>query len=275
MEATCSQVDGRVPVLVNITDTSYKASVAMAETAKECGADAVVVAPPFYFRITQRELCDYTRHLLEELPLPALLYNNPSLTKVAFQLEPLRDLLQHPGIAGFKDSSGDLVYFHKLKKMADSRDIPLFVGPEELLMDVLVMGGAGGVPGGANIFPSLYVDLFDSVKTGDISRGRTLHQKIMQCGANIFPSLYVDLFDSVKAGDISRGRTLHQKIMQLSETVYGMTAYGSSDITGGIKAALSLLDVCGSHVSAPLQNVSRERARLIEAFITKQTSDDE
>ncbi|HYW35527.1 MAG TPA: dihydrodipicolinate synthase family protein, partial [Balneolaceae bacterium] len=183
----------------------------------------------------------YTRHLLEELPLPALLYNNPSLTKVAFQLEPLRDLLQHPGIAGFKDSSGDLVYFHKLKKMADSRDIPLFVGPEELLMDVLVMGGAGGVPG----------------------------------GANIFPSLYVDLFDSVKAGDISRGRTLHQKIMQLSETVYGMTAYGSSDITGGIKAALSLLDVCGSHVSAPLQNVSRERARLIEAFITKQTSDDE
>ena len=43
---TVRLVNGRVPVLVGITDTSIAESAALADFAAEKGVDAVVVAPP-------------------------------------------------------------------------------------------------------------------------------------------------------------------------------------------------------------------------------------
>ena len=48
IERACRQVAGRVPVLVGITDTAFVESVGLARLAADSGADAVVVAPPYY-----------------------------------------------------------------------------------------------------------------------------------------------------------------------------------------------------------------------------------
>ncbi len=45
---TCRINAGRLPVLVCITDTSIVESIRMAQIAAECGASAVVSAPPYY-----------------------------------------------------------------------------------------------------------------------------------------------------------------------------------------------------------------------------------
>ena len=41
----CERVNGRVPVLVGITDSSFTESIALAEFAEDAGATAVVAAP--------------------------------------------------------------------------------------------------------------------------------------------------------------------------------------------------------------------------------------
>src|SRR6185369_5383821 len=78
----CQLTQGRVPVLVGITDTSFVESVALARHAADAGAMAVVLSTPYYFPAGQTDLLSYIRNIVAELPLPLVLYNMPSLTKV-------------------------------------------------------------------------------------------------------------------------------------------------------------------------------------------------
>lgn len=158
----------RVPVLVGITDTSFIESVRLAKHAANCGAEALVLSTPYYFPAGQTELKYYVDELMLELPLPVMLYNIPSLTKVSFELETLEYLCRHSQIVGLKDSSGDLEYFAQSLTLKHRRpDWSILIGPEALLARALQMGGDGGVAGGANVCPELFVSLFEKVRSGD------------------------------------------------------------------------------------------------------------
>jgi 4-hydroxy-tetrahydrodipicolinate synthase len=117
----CELAAGRVPVLVGITDTAFVESVYLANIAADAGADAVVLSTPYYFPAGQTELIGYVERITKELPLPVMLYNMPSLTKVWFEWETLRQLADLENIAGVKDSGGDFEYFKKLLLLKEQR----------------------------------------------------------------------------------------------------------------------------------------------------------
>ena len=143
VDRTVQQVAGRVPVLVGITDTAFVESLALARHAAEVGADAVVLAPPYYMPEGQPELREFLGHLVPELPLPLYLYNMPPLTKVPFEVETVRWAMDQPGVLGLKDSSGDLGYFNRLCALLPARpDWALLIGPEQLLAQAMLAGGS-------------------------------------------------------------------------------------------------------------------------------------
>ena len=184
---SCSLVSKRVPILVGITDTSSVESINLAEYAANSGANALVLAPPYYFPAGQPELLEYLEHIVPQLPLPLILYNTPNYTRISFKPETVRLASEIPGIIGLKDSSADMVYFNRLKKLLiDKKDFRLFVGREELLAETLVLGGNGGVCGGANLAPELYVDLYKASMKGDLKKVKQLHDKVMQISATIY-----------------------------------------------------------------------------------------
>ncbi len=167
----CQQVRGRIPVLVGITDTSFVESVSLAQHAAQAGAQAVVLSTPYYFPAGQTELLGYVEHLVAELPLPLVLYNMPSLTKVWFELETLEKLTAFEQIIGIKDSSGDLDYFHNLMPLKVRRpDWSIMIGPEAMLAKAMAAGGDGGVSGGANVFPRLFVNYYHAARAGHSER---------------------------------------------------------------------------------------------------------
>lgn len=173
--------DGRVPVLVGITDTSFIESVRLAEHAAECGAAAVVLSTPYYFPAGQTELVGYVERIAQQLPLPLVLYNMPSLTKVWFEVETLRQLTDIETIIGLKDSSGDLEYFRQAVSLKEQRpDWTVMIGPEALVPRALALGGDGGVAGGANLYPRLFVECFRAVTTGETKRAAALQEQIEQ-----------------------------------------------------------------------------------------------
>src|ERR1700691_4215553 len=63
IEQTCKLAGSRVPVLVGITDTSYRDAIRMAIKAYECGAFGAVAAPPYYFQVGQGDLQHYFKKL--------------------------------------------------------------------------------------------------------------------------------------------------------------------------------------------------------------------
>ncbi|MHC4461823.1 MAG: dihydrodipicolinate synthase family protein, partial [Planctomycetota bacterium] len=170
IQRVCAQVKKRVPVLVGITDTSFVESVNIANKAKDAGAQAVVLAPPYYFPAGQAELLEYLKHLAPELPLPLLLYNMPSYTKLVFEPKTVRAAAAITGIVGIKESSGDMAYFRQLLSLLKRQpDFSLLIGQEELLAETVLAGAHGSVCGGANLVPRLYVDLYKAASSRDLS----------------------------------------------------------------------------------------------------------
>lgn len=218
VEKTCQLVNGRIPVLVGITDTSIVESVALAQASAGYGADAVVTSAPFYFPAGQPELREYIEQLVPELPLPLMLYNMPSLTKVSFSRMVVEWAMDCEKVIGLKDSSGDLTYFRKMQHLAAERrpDWSLLVGPEEILAETVLLGGHGGVNG----------------------------------GANLYPTLYVNLYKAAKAGDLEKTRELSRRVLELSESIYHVGQHGSA-IIKGLKCALSILGICDDFMAAP------------------------
>ncbi len=182
----CDLVNGRVPVLVGITDTAFVESLRVAQAACDAHATAVVLATPYYFPAGQTELIGYVERIARELPLPVMLYNMPSLTKVWFEIDTLVRLSSIPQIVGVKDSSGDLEYFIKLLGLRAQRpDWSILMGPEHLLVEAVRLGADGGVSGGANVFPQLFVQCYQAARAGEHAHAARLLDRI-----NAFQSVY-------------------------------------------------------------------------------------
>jgi dihydrodipicolinate synthase/N-acetylneuraminate lyase len=227
----CELVRGRIPVLVGATDTSFVESVSLAHHAAEAGATAIVLSTPYYFPAGQTELTSYIEAIVKELPLPLVLYNMPSLTKVWFELETLQKLAAIDRIIGIKDSSGDLGYFERLMTLRSLRpDWSIFIGPEAYLPRAMRLGGDGGVSGGANVFPRLFVECYEAAVAEDYARMDRL------------------------------GRLIDE-----FQQVYEIGKYASRFIKA-TKCSLSLLGICDDFMAEPFHRFrapERERVRVI------------
>ncbi|MFZ4635820.1 MAG: dihydrodipicolinate synthase family protein [Pirellulales bacterium] len=184
VEKTLKQVGSRVPVLVGITDTVLADSLALAAFAAEQGAAAVVAAPPYYFPVGQEPLERWARTVAAGLPLPLVLYNMPEMVKVVLAVDTVRRLADQPGIVGIKDSGGDLEVFAGYAGVVrDVRpDWSLLIGPEEMLPEAHALGGHGGVCGGANVAPAVFVGLQAALEAGDGPRATALVQRVRAIG---------------------------------------------------------------------------------------------
>jgi 4-hydroxy-tetrahydrodipicolinate synthase len=180
-------VNNRVPVLVGITDTSFHESLKLEKIAAESGAHFVVAAPPFYYHVTQAELLEYYTDLARNITLPLYLYNMPSRTNISIDIDTVEKTVLIPGIIGIKDSSCDFFYLQKLLYVLGKYpEFSVFVGPEEFLAQSVQLGANGGVNGGANLFPELYVKLFNAASENDIDLVNRLQNVVTQISSTLY-----------------------------------------------------------------------------------------
>jgi 4-hydroxy-tetrahydrodipicolinate synthase len=230
VERVSEQTAGRVPLLVGITDTCFAEAQHMAEWASECGAAAVVAAPPCYFAPSQADLVEYFERLAREIELPVFLYNMPLHVKVHIEPDTIARLLQIPGIVGLKDSSAQMIYFHRVRQLVATRpDFTLLMGPEELMAEGVLLGAHGGICG----------------------------------GANLAPRLYVDLYEAAVRGDLETVRRLHDRVMRLSSALYTIGPANSAYLRG-LKCALSCLGLCHDHLASPFTRFRATERKMIE-----------
>lgn len=228
---SCKAVNGRVPVFVGITDTSIEESVHLALIAQKAGAAAVVAAPPYYYGLGQEELYKYYWSLADQVSLPLFLYNMPSHTKINIDTKTVVRLAEHQNIVGLKDSSANAVYFQSLCYLLKT-NFSLLVGPEEITAETVLMGGNGGVNG----------------------------------GANLFPKLYVALYNAALAKDFARIEELQDLVMEISTRIYTVGSYGSSYLKG-LKGALSALGIVNGNIAPPFTTFDEKEMTKVIANI--------
>ena len=231
---TCRIVNKKVPVLVGITDTSFDGTLEIANHAKKVGADALVVAPPYYFPIAQEEMGDYLESLVPMLPLPFMLYNMPSCTKLHLSIDVVRRA-KELGAIGIKDSSGDLSYLYVLiEEFKSDPAFSIIAGTELYLPETIMYGGHGSVAG----------------------------------GANFFPRLFVDLYEAAMAQNLEKVKLLRDKVIKVHQTIYEVGEYPSRHIKG-TKAALMAMGICQDHNAEPLDRFTEEQRNRIKKYIAQ------
>jgi len=126
----------------------------LARAAATAGYESVLCPPPFYFRAAPaRGLADFFRGLLDDSPLPVLLYHIPQVSGVPISDELLDLIGEHPRLAGVKDSSESEAERARLgPRFADRA---YFVGTDRFVDANRRGGGAGSISAAASVAPAL------------------------------------------------------------------------------------------------------------------------
>lgn len=229
LNRVCDYTKGRVPVVAGITDTCFEGSLEIAEAAKNAGVDALVISTPYYLPISQGEFVIYLEELVPQLPLPFMMYNMPSCTKMHMTINTVKKA-KELGAIGVKDSSGNLPYLLALaEEFKSSPEFAVIAGSEIYLPETIIAGGHGAVAGGANLFPSVFVELYEASLEKDFEK--------------------IDL--------------LKKRLMLIEEKIYNVGSFSSKHIKT-IKCALSAMGICNDYVAYPFRRFHDAKRQQIQ-----------
>ena len=82
VDTTIAAVDGRVPVVVGVSDVTTAKTTRRAQYAQRAGADAVMVLPVSYWKLSEREILQQFLSIGDAIGIPIMMYNNPATSGV-------------------------------------------------------------------------------------------------------------------------------------------------------------------------------------------------
>ena len=240
VQTAIGHVGGQVPVLVGVNDMTTNRVIAVAEQAREAGADAIVATAPFYAITDAAETATHFRSIHAAVDLPLFAYDVP--VRVHSKLNPamLVELGREGVIAGVKDSSGDDVSFRMLlRQSAGLENFAVFTGHEVVVDGCLLMGASGAVPGLANVDPHGYVRLWRAAQAGDWAAAKAEQDRL------------TDLFSIVEA------------------PTPGRVSAGAAGL-GAFKTALALRGVTtGNTMCAPMLSLDESETATIKVVLER------
>ena len=219
--------------IAGVGQHSTRGTIAEIAKAVQCGADAVLVLTPHYYRaaITQDVLVSHYNAVADASRVPVLLYSMPALTGIKIEPETIARLSEHQNIIGVKDSSNDVAGFAATVKLCPP-EFAVLTGNGTVLLDALRAGATGAILAVGCVVPEICVEIFNAFHSDDQQRAASLQAKLTPLAAAV-------------------------------TTRFGI---------GGLKAALDLADYRGGAVRAPLrspdEHARTEIALLLEAART-------
>lgn len=167
-------VGPRGRVIVHVGGTSSAETRRLALHARAVGAHAVAAVTPYYFAYTQEQLIQHYLELLEALEgFPLYAYTIPQ--RAGNDLTPASlARLAGLGIAGIKDSSGDLNKIMAYLRAAPGLEV--YAGADVLALALSRVGGHGIVSGPSMVMPELFRAMLDADAGGDFQRANALHR---------------------------------------------------------------------------------------------------
>jgi len=170
---THQRLAGRLPFVVGTGAMLTPESIALAEAAREIGADAILLASPPYSVPTDRENALNALAIDRAANLPVMLYNYPGRTGTMMGEEFLDRVGRSRNFCGIKESSGDINRVHLLAR--DYPHIQLGCGMDDQALEFFAWGAPFWVCGGSNFLPGEHVALYKAcVIEGNFAKGRRI-----------------------------------------------------------------------------------------------------
>lgn len=231
--AASDELGGDALLIAGTGAESTRATVRLCRAASECGADAVLVQPPAFYKgaMTSETLAVHYRAVADASPVPVIVYQVPlRLSTLDLATGLVAELAKHPNIVGIKDSRGQLELVADLVDSTREHDFQVLVGSGALVYASLEAGAVGGILGVANLAPAETTALVDAWQRG---RG-------------------------AEAG------RLQERVGPLHQTVVGGMG------VAGVKHALDLLGLRGGDPRPPLRPLTAPRREELRLYLSEQ-----
>ena len=179
LKTTVAHTAGRVKVFCGVIDTSTTRVIENIKAAEQVGAEIMVATTSFYLQNScQAEIIRHYETIAKSTQSKLVVYNIPGMTHAPIAPETIRELAQIDNVVAYKDSCADWESFQRVLFLLEDRDIAVFNGAEELCSAAMTFGAQGCVPGLANFFPKLFVDMSAACKQGDMQSAYRLQKEV-------------------------------------------------------------------------------------------------
>jgi len=172
------QVDNRIPVYVGVGGNSTRETIELAIKMEGIGADALSVITPYFVSLTQSELVAHYKATAEAVSIPLIIYNMPKLTGINVAPKTVAELAKIKNMIGIKDSSGNLENMKSYIEATRNETFSVLSGSDSLVLDGLECGGSGAVTGISNLFPELFVMIYQNWLKGNLELSRKKQSEI-------------------------------------------------------------------------------------------------
>lgn len=176
------QAEGRLKILVQVTDNSPGLILDRLDAAAAWGADRGVLAQPhFFMNATPARLRDFYLEVWEKTPLSTIFYDRGAHSTVVVPAEILADILHHPKVVGVKDSASDPARFALTSGVRDQRpELTILAGNEFELISSLEVGYDGAFYGGMILSAPAIKRTMDLLVAGKNDEARKLDEETQQ-----------------------------------------------------------------------------------------------
>jgi 4-hydroxy-tetrahydrodipicolinate synthase len=207
----CDQTRGRVPVLAGAAEANVRETLAACEAYHACGARAVAIVSPFYYKLSPESVYAYFREIATNSPIDVTLYNIPMFAS-PIDVPTIRRLAEFPRVVGIKDSSGDMAFMLRMMSAVQPirPDFVFLTGWEAALVPMLLMGCQGGTNATSGVVPEITRKLYDLVQERKIDEARTLQLRLVELfDAMLYSADFPEGFRAaaeLRGFDFGRGR---------------------------------------------------------------------
>jgi 4-hydroxy-tetrahydrodipicolinate synthase len=170
-------VKGRIPIIAGTAACSTMEAILLSRDAKEAGADAVILTPPYYFKLPDESLFGHFKEVAQKAGLPVVVYNNPLYTGNDLNPELISRISRVKGIIGLKQSNSDLGQLVEVIRTA-RKGFSINTGIDSQFYPALCTGGKGVFSTAACVVPTMMAEIYDAFSQGDHSKAFRVHMRL-------------------------------------------------------------------------------------------------
>lgn len=176
---------GRIPVIAGCGGSDTEQVKRLAASARQAGADAVLISAPPYNKPTQKGLVAHYRAVIAAADLPAIIYNVPGRTAVNILPDTIEELAQDERVIGVKEACGDIVQVAELARRLSDR-LSIWSGNDDQVVPIMSLGGKGVISVLANVAPRETSRMAHVFLAGDVAAARQLQFRYLPLIAALF-----------------------------------------------------------------------------------------
>ena len=152
-------------------------AVALSRAAEDCGADALLLASPYYNKGTEDGLYRHYAAIADSVHIPLILYNVPGRTGLNMPVSLYRKLSELPNVLGVKEASTDIRKIANIRQ-ACPPDFFVWCGNDDLAVPAMALGALGIISVVSNVEPELTHAMVWAALDGDFDTAADLQLRL-------------------------------------------------------------------------------------------------